>query len=143
MKLQEILDSWTGDATIDELALDTEALRIPILHAKYIQMYSTEALMLGRYNRLLRELTKDKWEWYGGKKTAQEYKEAGQFNPLKVIRQDIPTYIDADPEYNELKDKILMAEQKVQVLKEIMQSINNRNWVIKNAIERQRFLQGG
>lgn len=143
MKLQEILDSWTGDASIDELALDTEALRIPILHAKYIQMYSAEALMLGRYNRLLRELTKDKWEWYGGKKTAQEYKEAGQFNPLKVIRQDIPTYIDADPEYNELKDKILMAEQKVQVLKEIMSSINSRNWVIKNAIERQRFLQGG
>lgn len=141
MKLSEIIEQWTIDTKIDPLDLGNESIRAPLLHAKYYQFYIAENMQLKKLLRLQKELKKEKWEFYSGKGTAQQYKEAN-FN-IRVMKGDIPVYMEGDKDLNDLQDKIDVAEQKVQVLKDIIAAINNRNWVIRNAIEWRRFTDGG
>lgn len=141
MKLSEILENWTADTKIDPLDLGNESLRAPLLHGKYVQFHAIENSILKKLNREMKEMKQEKWEFYAGKKTAEEYRKAGFMQ--KVLRNDIPIYMEGDKDLNDLQERIDVAEQKVQVLKEIISSINNRNWVIRNAIEWRRFTEGG
>ena len=70
----------------------------------------------------------------------QEYKDSN-FD-LKVLRQDVDKFIDAD-------EDIIKSRQKIEYLKQIcgycestLKQINNRTFQIKNAIEWKKFTMG-
>ena len=42
MKLEDIMDQWKQDASIDNTDLGEESLQIPNLHAKYMEIYTKE-----------------------------------------------------------------------------------------------------
>ena len=51
-------------------------------------------------------------------------------------------YMDADPDLIRIGSKIDLQKAKVEYLDSVIKGINNRNWVIRNAIEWRKFMSG-
>ncbi len=62
---------------------------------------------------------------------------------LNVLKKDLDLYFNADEDLIELKGKIIYQESKIDFLENTLKTLNNRNWVIRNAIEWNKFIQGG
>ena len=143
MKLEDILSEWAKDSKIDNTELDKESLKIPSLHNKYLKIYTTENLGLKRMMHDFKNLERDKFEYYSGKMCQEDLNERGwdQFDH-KLLKQDIPRYLESDRELITILLKIDYQREKVDTIKSIMSSINGRSFNIGNAIKWQQFLNG-
>lgn len=143
MKLDEIHSLWNDDCNIDRTELGEESLRIPKLHSKYLQIYSTERLQLRKLEEDRKELVKLKHDYYRGVLPEEDLKANG-WSPfqLSVLKSDVPLYLDADQDLIKLNLKISVQQEKVDTLEAIVRSISNRGYLIKNAIEYEKFKVG-
>ena len=140
MTLEELQAQADKDLVIDDTELDTESLKTPILHNKYLQYYNKFNLLLKRSQWEERTLQREKWEYYTGKSDPSVYKEK-PFD-LKVLKNDVHIYINADEDIQKIQAKIIYQEAIVNYLEQILRMINNRSFTIKNAIEWRRFTSG-
>ena len=140
MTLEELQAEADKDLVIDDTELDTESLKTPILHNKYLQYYNKFNLLLKRSQWEERTLQREKWEYYTGKSDPSVYKEK-PFD-LKVLKNDVHIYINADEDIQKVQAKIVYQEAIVNYLEQILRMINNRSFTIKNAIEWRRFTSG-
>lgn len=143
MKLEEILDLWDGDCKVDNTELAVESTKVAIAHHRYLKIRSFENLNLAKLKGELKKLSKLKYEYYNGflDKETLDFHEWKPFQN-KILKSDIPIYIDADDDVINLNLKISVAQEKVEVLDSIIRTINNRNYAIKNAIDWTKFTQG-
>ena len=143
MKLEEILESWSKDSKIDNTELDKESLKIPSLHNKYLKMYTSENLLRKKMVHDFKERERDKFEYYAGKMCEEDLKERGweQFDH-KLLKQDIPRYLESDSELIKMLLKLDYQKEKVETIKSILSNINGRSFNISNAIKWQQFLNG-
>ena len=142
MTLSEIQSQVRKDLKINDLELDIESLRIPSLHSKYLQLLTEHSLLLKKTQGDYAVLKRNKWIYYTGKASEEVYKEKGDF-PLKLKTKDEErTFIEADEEVRELTGKVEYYETVVEYLQEVVKSISNRSFQIKNAIEWRKFEAG-
>lgn len=143
VSLEEIQRLWGEDSKIDHTNLAEESLKIPQIHHKYYKIFHIEKLILQKKIKDLAVLKKIKNEYYTGKLDKQTLDENQweQFE-LKVIKTDVPIYMEADKQIQKQELQIAAQQYKVDYLKEIINSLNNRNFLIKNAIEFIKFSQG-
>lgn len=143
MKLDEIQLMWERDAQIDRTELGEESLRIPQLHAKYFKVFSQERMTLRKLEAEYKQLYRDKYEWYNGS-VSEETLKAREWepNPLKILRTDIPMYIEADPVVQNHALRIEMQKEKVDFVEAIIKSLVTRGYQIKGAIDWAKFQMG-
>ncbi len=140
MKLEEILEEMENDSVIERDRLDNESLKIPRLHSKWLKIYSGEKRIMNQLKMQLVSLTKEKEEYYGGKSPAEVYREK-PFH-LKLLKGDIPKYIQSDPDVIRLASAIDVQEEKVYVIQEYIKQINQRGYSIKAALDFMRWTSG-
>ena len=140
MTLDELQAQAEKDLKIDDTELDLESLKTPQLHSQYLKTYSTYALMMKKAEGDYSKLHIKKWLFYTGKADPQEYKDKN-FD-LKVLRQDVDKFIDADEEIIKSKQKIEYLKQICGYCESTLKQINNRTFQIKNAIEWKKFTMG-
>ena len=140
MNLEELQAEADKDLVIDDTELDTESLKTPILHNKYLQYYNKFNLLLKKSQWEERTLNREKWEYYTGKSDPSVYKEK-PFD-LKVLKADVHIYISSDDDLQKIQAKVVYQEAIVYYLEQILKIINNRSFTIKNAIEWRRFTSG-
>ena len=92
MTLEELQAQADKDLVIDDTELDTESLKTPILHNKYLQYYNKFNLLLKKSQWEERTLQREKWEYYTGKSDPEVYKQK-PFD-LKVLKNDVHIYIN-------------------------------------------------
>jgi hypothetical protein len=143
MRLNDIISSWTTDSAVDDLNLDLEGARISNLHAKYISLLSQERSNLRALNLKRRRLLRILRDYYTGASSQEDLNEMNR-NPFpqRILKTEVSTYIDADDLLLELDTKISLQEEKMEVLSEIMKSINGRNFVIKSMIDWKKLMLG-
>jgi len=141
MKLADIQAEIEKDSAINNNSLDTESLRIPMLHSKYYNYFMDELRILKAVEHDYRRVKKERHQYYLGQASDEVYKE----KPLniKVLRADLDLYLDADPELNDLKTKYELQKAKAELLESFIKTLNQRNFLIKNAIDFLRFKNGG
>lgn len=143
MKLEEIQQLWEKDSTIDRTELGEESLKIPQLHSKYFKIFSSERMTLRKLESDLKVLHKQKFEYYSGTLDEQTMKENGwEPNPLRILRTDLPIYLESDKEYSVLQLRIEMQKEKIDFLESIIKSLSTRGYQIKSAIEWEKFKVG-
>lgn len=144
MKLEEIQSLWEEDSQIDRTELGEESLKISRLHNKYFKIFSNERLSLRKLEMDYKSLYKLKYQYYQGILSDEEYKELG-WEPfqLKVLKQDIPVYIEGDADIININLRIGLQSEKVSYVESIIKSLANRGYQIKNVIEWERFKIGG
>ena len=143
MKLEEIQNLWDADSQIDRSELGDESLRIVKLHAKYFKIFSQERLLLRKMEADLKELYRDKYEWYNGNSSQELLKERGwEPNPLKILRTDVAMYIGADEVMRTASLRVDLQNEKVLFLESIIKSLSTLGFNIKSAIEWSKFQNG-
>lgn len=143
MKLDDIHTMWADDCNIDRTELGEESLRIPKLHSKYLRIYSEERMLLRKLEEERKEFVKLKHDYYRGILPEEDLKANG-WSPfqLSVLKSDVPLYLDADQDVIKLNLKISVQQEKVDTLESIVRSISNRGYLLKNAIEYEKFKVG-
>jgi len=143
MNIEQILDEWQQDATMDPTDIGKESLKTAKLHHKYLQMLIEERLVMKKVKSKHRRLYKEKWEYYLGLMSQEQLQERG-WEPmmLKVLKQDVDTYIEADEQMADLQLKLEYHEEKIEALESIIKTINNRGFQIKNYIDFEKFKAG-
>lgn len=143
MKLEHIIDSWKEDCQVDITELGRESLRIPDLHHKYFKTLSAERLTLRGLEKQYKSLYRTKYEYYTGVMDQDTLEERG-WEPwsLKVLKQDIPMYMESDVDVSDLQSRIDLQKEKIELLESIIKMVINRGFQIKNAIDWERFKVG-
>ena len=134
MNLDTLNDMWEKDSQLNDEKLDHDSLEIPKLHAKYLRLYNNFNTLKDQAELDVKRTYRQRWEYYTGK--------ADKPFPIKLIKTDVPIYLEADEVYSKSVLKLKYYNQMVEALKAIMQAINNRSFYIKNAIEFAKFLKG-
>lgn len=144
MKLDDIMDLWADDARMDDTELGNESLRIPMLHHKYYKIFVQEGLLLKKLEQDYKTLYKLKYEYYMGVLDQETLLERGwNPNPLKILKQDLSIYMEGDNDLQLIQAKIDIQKQKLSFLESAIKTITNRGFLIKNAIDWERFKVGG
>lgn len=141
MKIEDIMEEWKNDAKIDDINLDSSSIDIPNLHAKWLEIRTKAKSKLIKLQYTKKKLTKTLYEYYRGNlNNPDDLKEIGR-EPLlnKPLNSETTIYVDADDEMININLRIAAQEEIVEVLTEILKSINNRNWVIKAAVDYRKL----
>jgi len=110
MKTQDILDMWVIDTKLDDLNLDLESIKVPMLHGKYLALLSKERAKVRELTANKKTLTRLLIAYYSGKATQDELEKLGRDQFMERV--------------------------------EIMRSINNRGFQIKNVIDWRKLTVG-
>jgi hypothetical protein len=140
MDLEQLQTEADKDLKINDIELDIESLKTPALHNKYLKHLTKFKLLLTRAEDEYRFVKREKWEYYTGKSDPQVYT-LKPFN-FKLLKVDVPQYIDSDPEVQRLNQKVKYLETVVDFLDRTLRGITNRTFTIKNAIDWKRFTSG-
>lgn len=143
MKLDDIMNMWEKDAKMDQTELGEESVKIPLLHHKYYKVFVEEGLLYKKLEMDYKSLYKLKYEYYMGTLDQETMQEKGwEPNSLKILKADLAIYTDADPELQTLQARLDVQKQKMSFLESVIKTISNRGFLIKNAIDWERFKVG-
>jgi len=116
--LETIQRMWSEDSKIDPDNLHTESLNIPVLHAKYFDLYNNLNLLRKKAEQQRKNIRHERYEYYSGKADPDVYIE----NPFPKKIRDKDTmqkYLDADEKLSGLSLKIEYYETMMKYLEEI------------------------
>ena len=139
--LEKIQEMWEKDAKMDPDNLHTESLNVPVLHAKYFDLYNTIVLLRKKAEQQKKNIHHERYEYFSGKADPEVYIE----NPFpKKIRdkETMQKYLDADDKLSSINMKICYYDTMLYYLESILKVIQNRTYQIKNSIEFLRFNAG-
>ena len=165
MNLEDLMDLVDEELSkpIRRDLCDWEASRIPALHAKYRKILVFEKLELERMKAGLLPLIKKKRRLYKtGAIDKDEEKREGQFNerpdpklkvPVavnpsskakdnRVIADELTFWVDADVDIINARELITIQNEKVEYLKDTLDELRKRSYLISNIINTQRFKAG-
>ena len=143
MQLDELFELWKKDSDIDRTELGEASTNIPKLHYRYYKLFAQERLKLRKLEAEYKALYKDKWEYFQGNMSEEDLEANGwEPNPLRILKSDLNTYIDSDTDIIKQTSKMDYQKEKINFLENIIRSINNRGFQIKNAIDWEKFKVG-
>lgn len=143
--IETILEVWTKeDSKIDDTELAMESINIPMLHGKYLKYYHEYKSSFNKLKIKSDKLKQILKEYYRGDlNNPEDLKIIGREPyPKTVLRQELYDYVENDEEYIKLKNKLTQLEEAIEILEQILKSINVRNFAIKNAIDFLKFTNG-
>jgi len=141
MNLDKIQEMWQKDSVIDPDNLHDESLKIPQLHSKYYTIYNTITLLREKARDSYNRIRLERYNYYTGKAEPEAY-EKEPF-PYKVREKDaIQRHLEADEKLTTIDLKIRYYDATLKFLEEIIKTVANRTFQIKNAIEWHKFQAG-
>jgi hypothetical protein len=139
--LDMIQKMWEQDSKIDIDNLHTESLNIPVLHAKYFDLYNNILLLKKKAEQQKKNVRHQKYEYFTGKADPDVYVE----NPFpKKIRdkETLQGYLDSDEKLSQVSLKVEYYDAMLSYIDSILKMISNRTYQIKNSIDYMRFQSG-
>ena len=136
MNIESIFKLWDEDSKIDATQLQYESLKIPQLHNKYYKIYITERVKLKELKNEAAKLKLEKQEFYTLGPTEETQKAGWELPPRgKLLKQDLEPYMSADKHLVDLNLRIGKQEEKIELLRSILETIRNRSYQIRAAID--------
>ena len=138
MNLETIQSMWETDSQIDQFKIHDEAAKIPMLHAKYWDVYNALKLLKEKAIAQESKVKLDRHNYYTGKSDPSVY-QAEPF-PYKVREKDSgKRYMDADDKVQTIVLKIRYYDVMLTYLEDIIKQINSRGFQLKNIIDWQKL----
>jgi hypothetical protein len=144
MQIDDYEKMWSEDCQIDMTNLLGESAKIPVLHSKYYKLYHRAAMKATKLRYDLKELERLKTEYYNGSISEEDLKKHGwKPNSLRIMKAELPRYIESDKDIIELCLRIDYASSIAKFLEDVLKQIHQRNFIIKNEITLMQFQAGG
>ena len=132
---------WEKDSQIDPDNLHDESLKIPQLHSKYYTLYNTITLLREKARDTYHRVKLERCNYYTGKAPAEVYIE--EPFPYKIREKDVlQRHLDADEKLSTIDLKVRYYDVMLKFLEEIIKTVSNRTFQIKNAIEWNKLQAG-
>jgi len=139
--IEMIKSMWEKDSHIDIDNLHEESLKIPVLHAKYYDIYNSLVLLKTKAEQQRKNIRHERYEYYSGKADPDVY--IKDPFPKKVRDKDaMQKYLDADEKLSTVSMKIEYYQVMINYIDSILKQVSNRTYQIKNSIEFLRFSAG-
>lgn len=140
MTLDELSDLWKEDAEIDQANAGEEALRIPILHHKYLSIHGRERTRLKKMYEAKKRLYIKLEGYYNGTIDGKDI-DRPPFQG-RLTNEGVKKHIEADDEYVKRNFLIIDQEEVVDYCFDVVKQINTRNFNIKNYIDYLKYTNG-
>ena len=112
MKLEEIQELWNRDREIDYTELGTESIRIPLIHDKYLKIFTQEKIRLKSVEFEMLKLIRAKTEYYSGKMSKEELDERGWEPYLeRLLKNEVNSYVESDDDIIRMKQQVVLIEE--------------------------------
>lgn len=143
MKFEDLQAEWDKDCVIEKDKLDHASINTPVLHSKYYKYYIIERNLLKRLEADLKSFELEKTEFYTQGPTKEQHDKGWEL-PAKglIIKSEVDKYLQADKEYIQRSMRVFTQKQKVEFIEAIINDLNRRTFVIKNAIEFMKWQHG-
>lgn len=144
VKLETLMEEWSKDSEMDTTEPSKELAKIPSLHSKYLRILTHHNIIAKKLSFDYNKLKKLKIEYYSGDLNNPEDLEEHNLEPWskKVLRQDLPIYIDSDEQLQEVLMKKVLHEEIANYCTMILKEIHSRTFQLKSIIEWERFTNG-
>lgn len=142
--IDEVLKEWKEDSIIDELQINKELLKSPMLHAKYLEYFMSFKAKLAIAERKYNKMSFTRKRYYRGELTKDELDQYGwdQYQGLKMSNTEYNQHSNIDPILVDMKELVDSHKASVQCIEFIMKNIAGRDWAIKSLIEHNKFVAG-
>ncbi|MFW6311151.1 MAG: recombination mediator protein UvsY [Nanoarchaeota archaeon] len=134
MNLEEfkaLRNEVVNSVKIDEDKIDHIITKIPLLHSKYLRLYSTEFHKLKLLQIKIDKLYGDLYHYY-------RY----EYDYSMDKKYEIETYINKDERYIKLRKGFAFQDTVVKFLENTIKTIKELNYTIKNYIDWKKLLAG-
>jgi hypothetical protein len=139
--LEQIQKMWEKDSQIDMDNLHTESINIPVLHAKYFEIYNNIVLLKKKSQQNQKTIRKERYEYFTGKADPEVYQNEPFFKKVRD-KETLQKYLDSDEKLSQINLKVEYYDTILNYLESILKVIQNRTYQIKNAIEFLKFQAG-
>lgn len=144
VKLDELMEEWSKDCKIDSTEPGLEVLRISNLHSKYLNILSYHRMMVKKYTSEYNKLKLVKFQYLQGDLDQDELDARGWAqNERLIIKQNIPTYLDADEDLNNILIKKMIHDEVVEYCTSVLRELNSRVYALRSYIDWQKFTNPG
>lgn len=142
--IDELMEMWSKDSPIDETEPSREMAKVGNLHSKYLRILTHHNLIVKKLMADYNKMKKLKWEYFSGDLNNPEDLEQYGWQPVhkKILRQDIPTYIDSDTDLNNILIKKVLHQEIVDYCQSVLKEINNRTFQINGIIKWEVYTRG-
>ena len=144
VNIEDLMEMWSNDSSVDITEPSKELVRIPSLHAKYLRIMTHHNLVTKKLMAEYQSRRKIKWEYYSGDLNNPEDLAKHNLEPMmkKVLRSDIGQYLDSDTELNNILLKKAVHEEIVDFCKAVLKELNNRTFQVRSIIDWEKFTGG-
>ena len=141
-QLDDLLEMWRTDSTIDRTEPGKELINIPKLHSKYLNILSRHRLLSKESEFKYNKMKKLKWEYYTGKLDDDQLRQYGWEPFPYVLKSEITTYLESDEDINKYIAQKTVNDEIVELCQSIMKELNSRTFQLRDYIAWERFIQG-
>ena len=123
MNLDDIQCMWEKDSQLDKDNLHDESLKIPVLHAKYHELFNNTLLLRKKAEQQRKNIRHERYEYFSGKADPEVYVE----NPFPKKIRDKDTmqkYLDADEKLSQINLKIDYYETQLNYIESILKQLS-------------------
>ena len=140
MTLEQIMDMSAKDIKLDDISLDVESLRTPLLFDKYLKFHTLLKKQLNQIQKKYNKIKREKTIYYTGRAEKSIYDE----NPLdiKILKNELEIFIDGDDDMIKVQNEKDDVQVKFDYIDRCLKNILERQWHIKNVIEWRKFTSG-
>jgi hypothetical protein len=140
-KLENVLSEWREDNKIDPSKLNTELMRTPLMHSKYLDIYVFFKAKLSAEEKKYNKMKWQKEKYWRGEMSAEELQQYGwsQWQRLKPTAQDLGRMFESDRDLSDIDEKVDYYKTAVAASEFIMKAIQSREFTLKTLFEYQKF----
>lgn len=132
---------WAEDSQIDHTDLEMTTIKTAKMISKYLQYLNAAKKYAREKDAELKKLVMLRAEWYMGNLELPRLKELGwQPNQKRVLKTEVMNYVKTDDLVIDMTTLKAEADDLVVYLDNIVKTIGNRGFLIKNIIETRKFL---
>lgn len=144
MNIDALMEIWERDSQYDEDHLDSESLKSPKLHSKYLKILINFKMKLSALEVEYKNLRQKKFRYYRGEMSKSELEQLNwdQWQGVKPLKSDMEEFLEGDYDLNTIRLKIQYIKNMIDALDSIMNQLKSRDWQIRNSIEWKKFVAG-
>lgn len=142
--LETLKDEWEKDCQIDRDNLDEASIRTANLHQKYLNILTDYKLRLFKLEKEYLEMKGVRSRYYNGQLTKEELQQYKwqQYQYKTPLKSELERLLETDDNLLNILDRESYIKICFEYTEEILKSLRERNWQIRNAIEFIKFQAG-
>jgi len=142
LPLDNLIELWKTDAPVNHTEPGLELLKVPNLHAKYVEQHALHSRALREAKFAYNAIRRLRSDYYMGHLSAKELSDYGWTPFLFKIGRDLEPYLQADPEVHARSVIVGQHEDALTFLDKVVKELNNRSFELRGYMDYLRWSNG-